>query len=188
VGLPLAHPGVEHLTGVCSGDEDGVIAEDVGVAEARALFLIPVDLADGRVHVDHQPVTTGARPECPSPAQTLGHHPVQLTDMPEGEGPQERAESGRGHHPVGEHRPGITGTQQVGVIDVGAAGDDGMHQGQHLETWPCSAHSARQSHGGVDQRFQPQTNRQSGHQQKTGVGHQIGIIEGHGKTVDPARN
>ena len=37
-----------------------------------------------------------------------------------------------GHHPVGEHRPGSTGAQQVGMVDVGSASDDGMNQGQNL--------------------------------------------------------
>ncbi len=42
----------------------------------------------------------------PGPAQCFGQHPIELPDMTEGEGPQERAQDGRCHHPVGKHRLG----------------------------------------------------------------------------------
>jgi hypothetical protein len=42
----------------------------------------------------------------PCPAQYLCQYPIELADMTEGEGPEERAQRRRCHHPVTEHRPG----------------------------------------------------------------------------------
>ena len=54
VGLALAHPGVQHLTGVGAGGEDRVVAEHLGVAEPGALLGLPSTWTDRRVDIDHQ--------------------------------------------------------------------------------------------------------------------------------------
>ena len=63
-------------------------------------------LADGGVEVDDELLGPRPRPEGPRPAQGFGEHPVELADVAEGEGPQERAQGGGRHHPVTEDRPG----------------------------------------------------------------------------------
>ena len=118
VGRPLAQADMEHLAGVGPRGEEGVIAEHVGVAKARPALGLAAHLADGRVEVDDHLVRPGPRPERPGPAQRLGEHGVELTDVTEGEGAQERAERRRCHDPVRKHRRRRPRAQHVGVVDV----------------------------------------------------------------------
>ena len=67
---------------------DGVVAEHLGIAIAGSVLGLAAHLADGGVEVDHQLLGSRSGPEGPCPAQRLGEHPVELTDVAEGEGPQ----------------------------------------------------------------------------------------------------
>jgi hypothetical protein len=49
------------------------------------------------------------------------------------------------------------------------------------------ADPSRQVDRGVDQAFEPEPDDQRGHQQQPGIGHQIGLVEGHLDAVDSAR-
>ncbi len=100
VGRPLAQADMEHLAGVGSRGEEGVIAEHVGVAIARPTLGLAAHLADGRVEVDDHLGRPGPRAERPGSSQRLGEHGVELADVAEGEGAQERPERRRRHHPV----------------------------------------------------------------------------------------
>jgi len=53
--------------------------------------------------------------------QAAGDH-VELAGVTEPEGPQERADRGRGSDPVPQHRTGAAGTQRVDVLDAVSAG------------------------------------------------------------------
>jgi hypothetical protein len=88
---------------------------------------------------------------------------------------------------VTEHRTGGAGTQHLGVVDVRSSRRHGMHQGQHLAPRERTAHSAREVDGGVDQAFEAEAHHQCGHEQQPGIGHQIGLVEGHLDAVDSAR-
>ncbi len=77
--------------------------------------------------------------------------------MAEGEGPQEGPERGGGHDPVIEHGLGGARAQHIGVVDVGAASDDGVHQGQDLAPRRGAAHTTHQAHGGIDEFFDPES-------------------------------
>jgi hypothetical protein len=56
------------------------------------------------------------------PTQCLLDDLVELTDVPEAEGPKEGAEGGGRHYLVAEHLLGLTGPQHPAVVDrVGAA-------------------------------------------------------------------
>jgi len=55
VGGAFPHPGVEDLTGVSPGGQQRVVAAHLGVAEARPLLVLALDLADRRVEIDNQP-------------------------------------------------------------------------------------------------------------------------------------
>jgi hypothetical protein len=107
--------------------------------------------------------------------------------MAEGEGPQERAEGGGGHHPVGKH--GLAGprAQHVSVVDVGPAGDDGMDQCQNLAPWKSAADATSETNGGVDQPLEAQAQHQRAYEDEPGVGHQVGIVEAHRNAIDPVR-
>jgi hypothetical protein len=71
--------------------------------------------------------------------------------MAEGEGAQERPQHGGGHHPMGKHRLGGTGSQHVGMVDVAGSGHHGVHQGQHFAPGKCSTDTTRQVDNAVDQ-------------------------------------
>ena len=90
VRLPLAHPSMEHLTGVGPGGEQRVIAELVGVTEPGTVFELPVDLADRGVDIDHQRQVPRPRTGRPRPAQGVADHGFHLPGVPERERPQER--------------------------------------------------------------------------------------------------
>jgi hypothetical protein len=78
-------PGVHNLAGVGSGGQQRVVAADLGVAKARALLLVAVDLADRGVDVEHDRLVARTGAHGPRPAQRLTGHDVELTEMPEGE-------------------------------------------------------------------------------------------------------
>ena len=86
-----------------------------------------------------------------------------------------------------EHRLGGPRAQHVGVVDVGPARHHGVHERQHLAPRQCPADTARKVDGGVDQAFETEADRQCGHQNQAGVGHQVGLVEGHLDAVDSAR-
>jgi len=73
------------------------------------------------------------------------------------------------------------------VVDVTAAGHHRVHQREHLAAGPCPTDAPREIDGGVDQAFETKTGYQRGHQQQPGIGHQIGLVEGHVDPVDSAR-
>ena len=187
VGRTLAHADVEHLARPGPDGDQGVVAEHLGVAIAGTVFGLAAHLADGGVEVDDQLLGPRSGPEGPRPAQRLAQHPVELTDVAEGEGPEERAQRGGRHDPVTEHRLGGPRAQHVGVVDVGTSRRHGVHERQHLASRQGPADTAREVDGGVDQAFQPEPHGQRGHQQQPGVGHQIGLVEGHLDAVDSAR-
>src|ERR1019366_5276800 len=115
---PLRHPDVEHLPGECPSGQDRVVAELLRVSVAGSVFGFATHLTDGGVDVDDDLLGPRARPERPGPAQGFGEHCVELADVSEGEGPEERAQGGGRHHPMTKHRPGGARAQHVGVIDV----------------------------------------------------------------------
>ena len=104
-----------------------------------------------------------------------------------GEGAKEGAQGGGGHHPVWEHRLGRTRSQHVGMVDVAPARRHGVDQGQHLASGKGTTDPTRQVDDLVDQALETETDSQGGHQQQPGIGHQVGVIEGHLDAVDSAR-
>jgi len=93
----------------------------------------------------------------------------------------------RCHHLVSEHRLGGSRPQHVGVIDMGPARRHGVHERQDLPPRPGPTDTARQVDGGVDQAFETEADNQCGHQNHAGIGHQVGLVEGHLDAVDSAR-
>jgi len=129
----------------------------------------------------------GPRTQRPCPPQDLADDGLELADVAEGEGPQERAQRRGRHHPERQHRLGAAAAQHVGVIDVGAPGHDGVHQAQHLAARPRAAHPARQADRPVHQRLQPESDSERAHQQQAGVRHQVLVVEAHLYAVDGVR-
>ena len=98
---------MQHLAGVGAGRQQRVIAAPTGVTEAGALLGIAVDVADEAVDVDDQSAVARAGPGAPRTCERLGEQPVELADMPEREGAQERAERRRRSDPAtsADNRP-----------------------------------------------------------------------------------
>ncbi len=167
--------------------QDRVIAELLRIPVARTTLGLAAHLADGGVEVDDEPTRPRARTEGPGPAKGFAEHPVELADVTEGERPQERSERGRCHHPMPQHRLRGPGAQHVGVVDMGPARRHGVHQGEHLAPRQRAADPAREVDGGIDQALEAEPGHQRGHEQQTGIGHQVRLVEGHLDAVDPAR-
>ena len=187
IGGALAEPGVQDLAGVGSGGQQGVVAELAGVAVGGALFGLAVHLTDRRIQIDcHRPVAW-ADPEAPRTPDRLGDHRVELADMPEGEGPQERAQRGGRHHLERQHLARRARPQLVGVIDVRPASEDRRHQREHLAARQRTTDPARQPHRLIDQLLQTQAHHHSRRHDQPGVRHQRLVVEGHLESVDRAR-
>ncbi len=74
------------------------------------------------------------------------------------------------------------------MVDVGTAGDDGVHKGQDLAPRQGAAHTTHQAHGGIDEFFDAKAGGQRRHQQQPGVGHEVLVVEGHLDALDSARH
>jgi hypothetical protein len=86
VGPASALAGVQHLAAISTAGKQRVVAEGVGVAVGGALLVVAVDLADRGVKVDgHRPIAR-TRPSRPRSRKDCLGEPVELADMPEGEG------------------------------------------------------------------------------------------------------
>src|SRR5664280_2594308 len=118
-----------------------MVAEHLRVAVGGTLLLVAVDLTDGGVDVDGQRPCARAGTYGPGPGQHCLAQGVELANVAEGEGTQERAERGGGHHPVPEDPPGRTGAQDVGVVDAVGSGHHGVDESEHLADRQCVTRS-----------------------------------------------
>jgi len=73
------------------------------------------------------------------------------------------------------------------VVDVAGTGHHGVDQGEDLSSRQCTADAATETDGGIDQALEIEPGDQGGDQQQPGIGHQVGLVEGHANPVDPAR-
>jgi hypothetical protein len=175
---------MQHLAGVGSTGQDGVVAQRLRVAERGALLVVPLDFADGGVDVDHQPSGAGAGAQRPRSAQHLADDGFELADVTEREGPQERAQRRGCHDPVRQHAGGVPRAQHIGVVDVGATHDHRVHQRQHLAARQRPADAARQPNHRVHDPLQLEPRHDRPDENQPGVGHQIRIVEVHLDAVD----
>ncbi|MDA8380982.1 MAG: recombinase family protein [Actinomycetota bacterium] len=104
-----------------------------------------------------------------------------------GEGTQEGAHCGGRHDRVIEHFGGRSRPEHVGVVDVRGAGHHRMDERQHLATRLEAPGAPGHVHPGIDQVLQVELLHDGGDEEKSGIGHQIGVIEHHRYPVDSAR-
>jgi len=127
---------------------------------------------------------TGARPSRPRPREELFGEPVELADVPEGEGAQEGPQGGGRHDPVAQHLAGGATAQQVGVVDAVPTRQHRVDQGQQLAAWPVRASPLAQ----VDQRvgglLDPEPLGQGGGQQQARIGDRVGVVKGAVELVE----
>src|SRR5712691_7203412 len=97
---------MQHFARARSGSKDRVVAALAGVAEAGALLLGAVHLADEGVEVDHKALAARSRAGRPGSPDRLRQHPIKLAHMPEAERAQEGAERRGRHHAVSKQRLG----------------------------------------------------------------------------------
>src|SRR5664280_1068836 len=159
-----------------------MVAEHLRVAVGGTLLLVAVDLTDGGLDALSEAVLTRAGTYGPGPGQHCLAQGVELANVAEGEGTQERAERGGGHHPVPEDPPGRTGAQDVGVVDAVGSGHHGVDESEHLAARQCVTRSVTEVDQLVGQLTHPESFRQRGHQCEPGAGHRPGVVEGHCKT------
>ena len=119
------------------GGEQRVESADPGVAVARALLGVAVDLDDRVVDVDqHPPVDPGGGSDqrclVGEPGQEPGGDGVELADVAEGERPQERPQR-RGRVGAGEEPAHPAVPQQRHVVDRVRAGDHPRDQRGDLQ-------------------------------------------------------
>ena len=178
---------MEDLTGLGPHRHQRVVAEDVRVAVGGALLQLAVDLADGRVEIDHHPIGARTGPQRPGPSDRLGDHLVELADVSEGEGPQERAERRRRHHPKRQNLLRRSGAQAIDVVDVGRSGQDRRHQGEHLAARARPADPTTEAHHLVHQRLEPQADHEGRRHEEPSVSDESRVVEGHRDAFDRAR-
>ena len=130
----------------------------------------------------------GPAPSAHARRSASAEHPVELADVAEGEGPQERAQGGGRHHPVTEHRlrwrPSAACRRGRCANPPAAMA---CTKRQHLAPRRAPRRHDPRGDSGVDQAFEAEADHQCGHEQQPGVGHQIGLVEGHLDAVDSAR-
>jgi hypothetical protein len=178
---------MEDLTGLGPHRHQRVVAEDVGVAVGGALLQLAVDLADGRVEIDHHRLGARTGSERPGPSDRLGDHLVELADVSEGEGPQERAQRRRRHDPKRQNLVRRSRAQAIDVVDVGGSGQDRRHQGEHLSPRTCPADPTTEAHQLVHQHLEPQSDHEGGRHEEPSVSDQRRVVEGHRDAFDHAR-
>jgi site-specific DNA recombinase len=98
-----------------------------------------------------------------------------------GEGAQERAERGRGHHVVSQHALRRSRTQHVAVVDALGSGRHGVHQRRHLAARERVSGTVAEVDQLIGQGHQLQPLRQGGDQGQARSGHRPVVVEGHGK-------
>ena len=62
-----------------------------------------------------------------------------------------------------------------------------MDQGEHFAARQRATDTSDETDGGIDEALEIETGDQRRHQQQPGIGHQVGLVEGHANPVDPAR-
>ena len=107
--------------------------------------------------------------------------------MAKGEGAQKRPERRRCHHPVPEHRRRLPRAQHIGVVDVAGTAHHGVDQGEDLAPRHRTADAAAETNGDIDEALEIEPGDQGGDQEQAGIGHQVGLVEGHADAVNPAR-
>jgi hypothetical protein len=138
-----------------------------------------VDLAHPGIHIHRQGPAAGPGTSRPCPAQDLLGGLVELADMTEGEGAQERPQRAGRHHLVAQHLGGGHRAQHVGVVDAVTAGHQRVHQGQDLASRPVRAGPLAQIDQLVDHRLDLQPLRQRRGQQQASVGDRVAVVERH---------
>ena len=153
------------------------LALDLGMAERRALLLMPVDPLLHRVNVDERQHVRAGQQRCAA-GQLRQQQPVhlpQLEHVPPGERAQERAQRGRRPDPAEQrrHRPV---PQQVHVVDAVRPRDHPGHQAGHLQV---RVHPAPVSDGHVltGQRGQASPLGQRHHRHQARPRHEIRVIK-----------
>ena len=88
---------------------------------------------------------------------------------------------------MAQHRGGGTGTEHVGVIDVGGAGDHRVDQRQHLAARAGTTDRPTRRTVESINAFQPEPPGQRRDEQQAGVGDQVRLIEDDINAIETMR-
>jgi hypothetical protein len=166
-----------------AGRDQRVVAELAGVAVARAVLLLAVNLLDERVNIDRQAPLAGASAGPPRPAEQLPEDPVELANMPERERPQKCPQRRGRHHAMAEDPDGAPAAQHVTPIDAVCAQEHRVHQRHDFASRPEVPRASPEINAPVDERLnsQPLTERRS--DQNPGVRDRPIVVENHDDLV-----
>ena len=182
----LAQPGRRdhrRAGGTADRREQHVQPLHTGVAPTGALLGVAVGLPDGVVDIDvDQPVRGGQQRRAPAQVdQQPRRGGVELPEVPEGEGPQERPERRRRARPG--QQPGKRSVpQQPHVLDRVRPGDHPRHDAPDLAVRGSSRRS-RQVHTLPDQLVQPGASGELQDRNQPRARHEVGIVEHRRRAV-----
>ena len=161
---------MQHLARVGARGEQRVVAALLGVAEARALLVVAVHLADEAVDIDDEAPGAGAGARPPGARQRLGEQPVELAHVAEGERAQERAQRRGCRQPAAQQPAGAARPQKLTVIDRVGAQEHRVDQRHHLAARVRRPRPvARQAHEPPHKPLDPQPSGERRHQRNPGV-------------------
>jgi hypothetical protein len=173
----------EHLAGVGAGGQQRVVAELAGVAVAGATLVVAVDLTDGGVHIDGHRRLAGSGTGCPCPGQDGLGDPIELADVAEGEGAQERPQRRWRQHPMAQQLGGLGGAEHIGVVDAVRPGHHGVQQREDLAAGSVMAGAITEVDQLIDQLLDAQPVGEGGGQQQSGIGDGVVVVEAGGQPV-----
>ena len=183
----LATADVDHLAGVRARSEDRVITALAGIAKGGALLGIAVHLADERVDIDCEPPVTRPGAGRPRTLKRLAKDSVELADMAERKGAQERAQRRRRDDVVAEHLPGPAGSKQIAVIDAVRAQRHRRDQGHHLGARIGRPRAVTEIDAVLDERLDPKPLSERRGQHDPRIRHHPLVIEHRLHTVQSDR-
>jgi hypothetical protein len=146
-----------------------------------------VDLADEAVDIDDQPPAARSRSGVPRARQRDARHAVQLTDVPERECAQKRAQRRRRRDPAAQQPTRATRAQYVAVIDAVRAQRHRIDQRHDLAASIARAGPVgAQTHHPLRERLDPQSSGERRDEHDPGVRDRPLVIEAdlHGVQSD----
>src|SRR6266571_5137701 len=168
---------MQHFARARSGSKDRVVAALAGVAEAGALLLGAVHLADEGVEVDHKALAARSRAGRPGSPDRLRQHPIKLAHMPEAERAQEGAERRGRHHAVSKQHLGAPGPQHVAIVDRIGSKRHRVHERADLAARLRGARALAEVDHLVDKPLEAQPVDQGARQHHSSVGKQALVVE-----------
>ena len=164
-----------------------MVAELFGVAIGGAVLLLAVDLVDGRVDVDDEASVARSRPERPGGPSASPMTRSNWRTWPK-VNERKKVPSVEGAITRCSSTSAVAPARSMSAWSmVAGPGHHGVHQRQDLAPRPEATDASAQLDRGVTEPLEPKPFGHGGNEHQAGIGHQVGLVEGHRDAVDPAR-